>query len=353
MKTSPEALLRRLEWTVLRRLDGVLQGDWRTLWRGGGMDLADLREYQPGDDARHIDWNVTARLNQPHVRQFTEERELSAWFLLDLSASVSFGSLETSPKADASRRPPPEGIEQSGKAPFAQETKLDVSTEFVAVLARLLTRQGNRVGAMFYRSAVDAILPPRSGRTQVLQLLKAMTAPAPLPRERRETALAELLRSAEAGIRRRSLVVVVSDFISTPGWQAAIGRLARRHEVIAVRLWDAAELALPGVGLLTVEDAETGEQLLIDTEDAGFRSRYEVLAAEQEASIRDGLNRAGVDTLELATGEDLFAAVMRFAAMRRLRLRGVPAAQRRGKDWSQPLLAARSQPHPAFLRGSA
>jgi uncharacterized protein (DUF58 family) len=186
-----------------------------------------------------------------------------------------------------------------------------------------------------------------------LQLLKAMTAPAPLPRERRETALAELLRSAEAGIRRRSLVVVVSDFISTPGWQAAIGRLARRHEVIAVRLWDAAELALPGVGLLTVEDAETGEQLLIDTEDAGFRSRYEVLAAEQEASIRDGLNRAGVDTLELATGEDLFAAVMRFAAMRRLRLRGVAAAQRRGKDWSQPLLAARSQPHSAFLRGSA
>jgi uncharacterized protein (DUF58 family) len=327
MKPNPDALLRRLEWTVLRRLDGVLQGDWRTLWRGGGMDLADLREYQPGDDARHIDWNVTARLNQPHVRQFTEERELSAWFLLDLSASISHGSRD--------------------------ETKLDVSTEFVAVLARLLTRQGNRVGAMFYRSAVDAILPPRSGRAQVLQLLKAMAATAPTTSARRETALAELLRSAEAGIRRRSLVVVVSDFISTPGWQAAIGRLARRHEVIAVRLWDAAELVLPGVGLLTVEDAETGAQLLIDTDDAGFRSRYEALAAEQEALIRDGLNRAGVDTLELATGEDLFAAVMRFAAMRRLRLRGVAAAQRRHKDWSQPLLAARARPDSNPMRGSA
>src|SRR4249920_2698370 len=122
---NAEALLKRLEWTVLRRLDGLLQGDYRTLMRGAGLDLADLREYQHGDDVRHIDWNVTARLQTPHVRQFTEDRDLTAWFLLDLSGSIDFGS--------------------------ADRTKLALAEGFVTVLARLLTRHGNRVGAVFYR----------------------------------------------------------------------------------------------------------------------------------------------------------------------------------------------------------
>src|SRR6187455_50262 len=142
---SAEALLKRMEWTVLRRLDGVLQGDHRTLMRGAGLDLADLREYQHHDDVRHIDWNVTARLQQPYVRQFTEDRELTAWFLLDLSGSVDFGS---------------------------QRSKRAVSSEFVAVLARLLTRHGNRVGAMLYGSTLDEVLPARNGRTHVLNLLQ-------------------------------------------------------------------------------------------------------------------------------------------------------------------------------------
>ena len=124
LQPGAEALLRRLEWTVLRRLDGLLQGDYRTLLRGGGVDLADLREYQYGDDVRHIDWNVTARLQQPHVRQFHEDRDLTAWFLLDLSGSVHFGSGEVS--------------------------KLAISAGFVAALARVVTRHGNRVGALFY-----------------------------------------------------------------------------------------------------------------------------------------------------------------------------------------------------------
>ena len=148
--TSPtsEALLKRLEWTVLRRLDGQLQGNHRTLWRGGGLDLADLREYQHHDDVRHIDWNVTARLQVPHVRQFTEDRELSAWFLVDLSGSVDFGSNEL--------------------------TKRRVAREFVGVLARLLTRHGNRVGAILYTDHVQAVLPARGGRLQVLEVLQRM-----------------------------------------------------------------------------------------------------------------------------------------------------------------------------------
>ena len=303
---SPEQLLRRLEWTVLRRLDGLLQGDYRTLWRGGGLDLADLREYQHGDDVRHIDWNVTARLQIPHVRQYTEDRELSAWFLLDLSGSIDFGSNE--------------------------RTKLAVSEGFVAMLSRLLTRHGNRVGAMFYGQRVDAVLPPRVGRDQVLQLISRMRQRPPQPAKNGgtvglQTDLGELLRSADALIRRRSMVFVVSDFISAPGWADPLARLAQRHEVLAVRLYDAAEMTLPDVGLVTIEDAESGEQLLVDTQDPGFLERFEALASQHEADLRATLTRAGVDTLELATDDDLLASLLRFVALRKQRLR-TPAGHR-------------------------
>ena len=298
---NADALLRRLEWTVLRRLDGLLQGDHRTLWRGGGLDLADLREYQHADDVRHIDWNVTARLQVPHVRQFTEDRELTAWFVLDLSGSVDFGS--------------------------GERTKLSVSEGFVAALARLLTRQGNRVGALLYRpGAPRVVLPPAVGRLQVLRLLALMRQPPPAP-SRGETRLAELLGHAEGLLRRRAMVFVVSDFISAPGWDAPLGRLARRHEVLAVRLYDALEMALPDVGLVTLEDAESGEQLFVDTADEGFRARFAVLADAQETALRDALTRAGVDALELTTDDALLPSLLRFIGLRRQRLR-LPASRR-------------------------
>lgn len=309
---TPEQLLRRLEWTVLRRLDGLLQGDYRTLWRGTGLDLADLREYQHHDDVRHIDWNVTARLQVPHVRQYTEDRELTAWFLLDLTGSVDFGSDE--------------------------RTKLAVSEGFVTVLARMLTRHGNRVGALLYgRQGPErpiAVLPPGVGRPHVLNLLARMRQPG-VKQKGRETVLADLLRSAESIIRRRSLVFVVSDFISTPGWADSLGRLARRHEVQAVRLYDPLEMVLPDVGLVSIEDAESGEQVFVDTHEPGFRDRFEALAAEQEAALRDSLARAGVDTLELATNDDLLASLLRFVALRRQRLR-VPIGKRMPEELRPP-----------------
>jgi uncharacterized protein (DUF58 family) len=308
-QASPDALLRRLEWTVLKRLDGLLQGDWRTLRRGHGVDLADLREYQLHDDVRHIDWNVTARLQVPHVRQFTEDRDLTAWFLLDLSGSVDFGSSDV--------------------------TKLGVSEGFVAALARVLTRHGNRVGALLYGSHVDTVLPPGSSRTHVLNLLSRMREPRPRRREAlptgasqkksvtpsTATSLADLLRQAEATLRRRSLVFVVSDFISTPGWEPALSRLAQRHEVLAVRLLDPLEMALPEIGLVTVEDAETGEQLFIDSADPAFRERYAVLAQAQEAQLREALGGSGVDVLELSTEDDVLDALLRFCDLRRQRAR--------------------------------
>lgn len=306
-----DALLKRLEWTVIRRLDGLLQGDYRTLMRGAGLDLADLREYQLHDDVRHIDWNVTARLQQPHVRVFTEDREMAAWFLLDLSPSVDFGS--------------------------GSQRKRDVLQGFAGVLARLISRHGNRVGAMLYggqgRAAVDTVLPARGGRMQVLQLLQALMPPAaqalrPGPGPHGPTHLADLLRSAQHTIRQRSTVFVVSDFISEPGWDKPLGELARRHDVVAVRLLDPMEMALPNLGLVTVRDAETGEQMLVDTSDGGFRQRFARIAAQREAELREALARAGVDTLELSTDDDLADAVLRFVDLRRRRLggrRGLPA----------------------------
>ncbi len=289
---NAEQILRRLEWTVLRRLDGLLQGDYRTLFRGTGLDLADLREYQHHDDVRYIDWNVTARLQTPYVREYTESREIAAWMLLDLSASIDFGSGNTS--------------------------KHDVARDFVAVLARLLIRHGNRIGALFYGDGVESMLPARSGRMQVLQLLHRMTKRPPLAATR-GTDLRELLNAAQRTIRKRSLVFVVSDFFSAPGWAAPLAQLVHRHEVIAVRLYDPLEHALPDLGLVTMQDSETGEQLFVDTHDLAFRRRFAHAAERRESVLREAFAAAGVDVLELSTDDDLADAILRFADLRRRR----------------------------------
>ena len=275
-----ENLLRRLEWTVLRRLDGLLQGHHRTVMRGQGMDLADLREYQHHDDVRHIDWNLTARMDQPHVRVFTEDREMSAWFLLDLSGSVDFGS--------------------------GHQRKSDLAQELVAVLARMLTREGNRVGAMIYRSQVEAVLPARGGRPQVLQLMHLLRQ-RPAQVSSAPTRLHDLLRTAAQGIRRRSTIVLVSDFISEPGWEQALGLLAQRHDVVAVRLYDPLEMDLPDIGLLPLRDAETGQTLWVDTHDKAKTGKktYEPVAPGSNGStaiilLTDGQRTTGVDPMEAA-----------------------------------------------------
>src|SRR5438309_4008070 len=287
---TPEAILRRLEWTVIRRLDGLLHGDYRTLFRGFGVDLADLREYEYHDDVRHIDWNVTARLQTPYVRVYNEEREVTAWFLLDLSPSVDFGSEQVKKRA--------------------------VSTELVTVLARMLSRHGNRIGAIFYGGSVDTVIPARTGRRQVLHILHKMLARPELPRSP-ATNLRELLQTAFQVLQRRSLVFVVSDFISVPGWAKPLAQLAQRHEIVAVRLYDGLEVKLPDLGLLVMQDAETGEQVFVDTHDSKFRKRFEAAAQRREQALRSAFRQAGVDALELATDDDLMDAIMRFADLRK------------------------------------
>jgi uncharacterized protein (DUF58 family) len=289
---DPERILRRLEWTVIRRLDGAVHGNYRTLFRGFGLDLADLREYQYHDDVRHIDWNVTARLQTPYVREFNEDREVTAWFLLDLSPSVDFGS--------------------------RQVRKRSVSTDFVTVLARLLTRHGNRVGALFYGDRVDTVVPAGAGRRHVLQLLHRMLS-RPERSRSAATDLRDFLRTAFQLIPRRSLVFLVSDFISAPGWSEPLAHLARRHEILAVRLYDPLEMDLPDLGLLVVQDAETGEQVFVDTHDPAFRRRFATAAERRETALRSSFRDAGVDALELSTDDDLVDTILRFADLRKRR----------------------------------
>jgi uncharacterized protein (DUF58 family) len=301
---NAESVLRRIEWTVLRRLDGLLHGNYRTLFRGFGIDLADLREYQVNDDARTIDWNATARLQVPHVRQFNEDREVTAWFLVDLSGSVNFGAGAT--------------------------TKRAVAVDFVALVARLQSRYGNRVGAVLYTDRVDLVLPARGGRQHVLHLVDRIQKTGNAPRLGKSTQLGELLGRALQAIKRRSVVFVLSDFISEPGWARALSLLGRRHDILAVRLYDALEMELPDLGLVIVEDAETGQQLFVDTHDAAFRRRFSSLAAEREAALRAALSDAGADCIELSTEDDLVDTLMRFTRLRKRRAQlasgGVPPA---------------------------
>jgi uncharacterized protein (DUF58 family) len=289
---TPERILQRLDWQVIRRLDGLLQGDYRSLFYGYGVDFADLREYQPEDDIRYIDWNVTARMDTPYVRQYVEDREITAWFLLDLSPSMDFGTL--------------------------QSLKRTVLIDFVTTLARLLTRHGNRVGAIFYGSRVERTIPARGGRIQVLRLANDLLKQPRLPKAP-FTSLAPLLEAGQRSIQRRALIFVISDFISVPGWERPLSLLNRRHEVLAIRLWDPREVELPDVGPIIMEDAETGEQLYVDTHDRGFRRRFQEAARQREAELNEAFKRSGVDALSLSTDEDLVRAIVRFAMLRQQR----------------------------------
>ncbi|HVF25016.1 MAG TPA: DUF58 domain-containing protein [Anaerolineales bacterium] len=289
---TPERILLRLDWNVIRRLDGLLQGDYRTLFYGFGVDFADLREYQPEDDIRYIDWNVTARMDTPYVRKYVEDREITAWFLLDLSPSVDFGAVQTN------------------------NEKRTMLIDFVTVIARLLTRHGNRVGAMMFGSKVQHTVPARGGRLQVLRLIKDMLK-QPRLSNTSFTNLKLLMEGALNSIKRRSLIFIISDFISEPGWERPLSLLNQRHEVLAIRLWDPREVELPDVGMIMMEDAETGEQLFVDTHDPKFRKRFAEVAKRREDELRTAFKRAGVDALSLSTEEDLVRAIVRFAKQRR------------------------------------
>ena len=307
--STPERILQRLDWQVIRRLDGLLQGDYRSLFYGYGVDFADLREYQPEDDIRYIDWNVTARMDTPYVRQYVEDREITAWFLLDLSPSMDFGTVA------------PPAPQRGEVGPDMGSLKRTVLVDFVATFTRLLTRHGNRVGAIFYGNQVDRTIPPGGGRLHVLRLINDLLKQPRLSKVP-FTNLSPLLQASLNTIKRRSLIFVISDFISAPGWERPLKLLNQRHELLAVRLWDPREVELPDVGPIIMEDAETGEQLYVDTHDRKFRQRFQEAAQRREAALNETFKRSGVDLLSLSTDEDLVRAIVRLVTLRRQRRRG-------------------------------
>jgi uncharacterized protein (DUF58 family) len=305
-RTAAERLLLRLEWRVLRRVEGRVAGGYRTVHRGAGIDLAGLRAYGEGDDARHIDWNVTARLNEPQLRVFNEDRELTVWLVLDRSASMTVGA-------------PGRG-------------KQDVLSELAVVLARMFSKGGNRVGALLYDNGTVRTVPPGTGRRHVLYIAGELSRPSQGAagqangngrrrhgrgngsRHRGTTDLAAMLDAVAKLARRRSLIIVISDFIGDGDWERSLLRLGPRHEVVALRVVDAADDELPEAGLVVVEDAETGEQLVIDSGDPLLRARLRDAVGDRDASLAAGMRRAGVPVHRIDTTADLATALVEIVA---------------------------------------
>ncbi len=291
--TTPESLLQRLDWEVLRRLDGRLQGDYRTAFLGDGLDVADLRDYQPDDDIRRIDWNVTARMDSPYVRQYDEDRDLTAWFLVDRSASMQFG--------------------------HGGRTKEAVVAELVTALAHVLSNRGNRVGAVLWNNAIEQTIQPLTGRPQVLRLARHLLTPP--TNAGAQTSLAGLCNAGATLARRRSMVFVISDFVSEPGWDVAMRHLATRHDVAAIRVIDPQEVELPNAGLVVVQDAETGAQMTVDTANPRFRARFAEAATAREAAIGEAAKKAGIDLFTISTADDVARSLLAMVARRKARQR--------------------------------
>jgi uncharacterized protein (DUF58 family) len=298
----PEQALRRLELTIVRRLDGLLQGDHLGLVPGPGSELAESREYRPGeDDVRRMDWNVTARTTVPHVRQPVADRELETWVLVDMSASMDFGTVRME--------------------------KRDLAIAMTAAVGFLTERTGNRVGAQVINGARIRRFPARNGRAALLGLLRALLG---TPRDAAGGSAAgpglpEAIEVLHRTTRRRGLAVVVSDFLDglpdvradpaePPAWERPLRRLSARHQVLAVEVVDPRELELPDVGLLTVVDPETGRHRDVPTASRKFRERYAAAATAQRSAIRDAVRRAGARHLVLRTDRDWLRDIARFVA---------------------------------------
>ena len=297
----PEQVLRRLELTVTRRLDGLLQGDYQALLPGLGSEPGDSREYMEGDDVRRMDWNVTARTTVPHVRDPVADRELESWAIVDCSASLDFGT--------------------------ANCEKRDLALAAVAAIGFLTTRTGNRFGALIVRPDGITRIPPRAGRQPMMAMLHTLAS-----RERIDgngpTDLAAAINTHVMARRRRGLAVVISDFLSPPGWERKLTGLAARHQVLAVEVVDPRELELPNVGYLTLVDPETGRRMEVQTAKAAIRRRYAEAAAAQRAEISTAIRRSGAHHLVLRTDRDWLRDIVDYVLSARRRRAGLQGAAR-------------------------
>ncbi len=286
--TRRQAALRSLELTVTRRLDGILQGDYRGLIPGHGSDTGEARPYAPGDDVRRIDWNVTARTNEPHVRDTISDRELETTLLVDLSGSMSFGT--------------------------ALMEKRDTALAAAAALGFLVGRGGNRIGGLVVAGNRQEWVRARAGRSHLYGLLARMWE---VERDTGSGDLESALSAVERLARRRGFVAVVSDFLDDGQWDKALRALSHRHDVLAVEVVDPREMALPDVGNLTFVDPETGRRRFVDTSSDELRRRFEEAATEQRLRIGQTLRATGADHLRLRTDRDWVGDLIRHIVLRR------------------------------------
>lgn len=289
----PEEVLRRLELTVTRRLDGLLHGDYRGLVPGQGSEIGEAREYSPGDDVRRMDWNVTARTAIPHIRETIADHELETWMLVDESASLAFGTAGT--------------------------TKRDLAVAAASAIGFLTARTGNRIGALLLTGGRDRIVPAGQGRGHLLALMRNVIGDAQADGTG-ATDLGAGLSRLGGIVRRRGLVVIISDFLTSDGWQYPLKALAARQDVLAIEVVDPRELDLPRVGVLRVVDPETGQLREVQTNSRKVRNAYRAAAANQRSQIATTLRSAGTDHLVLSTGGDWLTDVVKFVALRRERL---------------------------------
>lgn len=288
-----EEIIRRLTLDVTRRLDGMLHGDFMGIVPGRGSEPGETRNYEPGDDVRHIDWNVTARTQVPHIRQTIADRELETWMLIDRSAGLDFGTTVCE--------------------------KRDLVLAAAAGVGLLTARGANRVGAVLLRGAETSTVPPRQGRRNLLGILDRVLAS---PREdgtgRSELGLG--LRKVGAMAPRRGLVVVISDFLGDPDdWSNTLGAVALRHSVLCLQVVDPRDLELPPVGTLHFSDPATGATREVNTDNAAVRARYAEAAARQQQAIADAVRAAGSDHLVLRTDSDWLLELARHVSNRRRR----------------------------------
>ena len=295
-KELPAQLLRRLEFKVLRRLDGFLFGDYTGTFFGPSLDLAEVREYQAGDEVRRIDWNVTARTGTIHVRQYREEREVTAWIIVDLSPSMNFGTRRV--------------------------LKREEALEFVATAAAIVTKHGDKVGMLGFSNRGLKVVTPGSGRRQALRILNELHSLQTQGGMGENWTLERVLEYAAKTLRRKALVFVVSDFLSAnpveaPAWAGVLRHLAYKHDVIAVQVSDPAERELPKAGELRLRDPETGQEIWVDTSDPKVRSAHAKLVLQRKEMLERTRRSARVDTLQLSTEKEIVAPLLKFTQRRK------------------------------------
>ncbi len=283
--------IRRLQLRARRAVENMIGGEYHSVFKGTGIAFEEVREYQPGDDIRSIDWNVTARMGHPYVKRFIEERELTVMLVVDASASLRYGS--------------------------QSQQKREIAAELAAVLAFSAVSNNDRVGLIQLTDRVENFIPPRKGTSHVLRLIRDILFFQP---EHRATSLAAGLDYLNRLLRRRIIVFLLSDFLDE-GFDRPYKRAGRRHDLVAVRISDPRELTLPAVGLVQLEDAETGQPLLVDTSSRAVRTYFEEQAQERRKTFEQLARAAGTDIVDVSTDGGHFDALLRFFRLRERRRR--------------------------------